>query len=247
MGERVSSSRSGAAVWTGRPGIGLLMAAGWAWLALSACTTPTSGGGGGGDNTNNGAVDTCVSECGDDCPGLEPQECGTDGHRYCSVCARDCNGARRAEPWRCEPSGTGETALGHGCEATEACAAGLSCMTVHTGPECAPQTMACGALCEVDGDCAAFGANAGCFEDCTGARSCGVRATDDLPLGATCQTTDQCEAGLACMPFSGGDPCMEFGRVCTIACDTDADCLALTDNALCFQQCDGSLSCGLTR
>ena len=69
-----------------------------------------------------------------------------------------------------------------------------------------------------------------------------------LPASAVCDSTDECESGLECLPVAehNGAMCTEFGKACSTPCDTDTDCTALGEEFLCFDGCGSERSCGAT-
>jgi hypothetical protein len=67
-------------------------------------------------------------------------------------------------------------------------------------------------------------------EGCCGA--CGGETTICMPAGATgdeCESDSDCASGI-CWNFSDYDPCC-FGTACSDVCRTDADCIALAQEA----------------
>ena len=70
----------------------------------------------------------------------------------------------------------------------------------------------------------------------------------NLPPSAVCDSTDECESGLECLPVAehDGATCTEVGKACSTSCDSDADCTALGETFKCFDGCNSDRSCGAT-
>lgn len=67
-----------------------------------------------------------------------------------------------------------------------------------------------------------------------------------LPAGASCTESGDCASGLMCLEFDvtpPGGTCHAAGRMCSKACQTDADCGSLGTSYRCFGGCGSAKLC----
>jgi hypothetical protein len=70
--------------------------------------------------------------------------------------------------------------------------------------------------------------------------------TSDLPAGAVCEATADCEGGLSCLDIAqiNGTTCTVVGKTCSTTCANDAACAPLGANFRCFATCTTEKVCG---
>lgn len=75
------------------------------------------------------------------------------------------------------------------------------------------------------------------------APSCGDRAL--APAGAVCSSDGDCAAGLACLGVArlSDAGCARLAQLCSKACRSDRDCVAVGEKFQCFADCDGTSTC----
>ncbi len=75
--------------------------------------------------------------------------------------------------------------------------------------------------------------------------SCGT-SSSDLPAGAVCDETADCDTGLMCLDFAQvtSTSCMTIGKLCSTPCVNDASCAPLGADFKCFATCTAEKVCG---
>lgn len=73
--------------------------------------------------------------------------------------------------------------------------------------------------------------------------------TDELPAGAVCSATSECESGLECLDVAqiNAGTCTVVGKACTHTCLTSPDCGDLGLGFMCFAGCGADRTCGATQ
>ena len=72
--------------------------------------------------------------------------------------------------------------------------------------------------------------------------------TSQLPPGAQCSASSDCDTGLSCLDLSQftGSACSVIGKTCSKVCADDSDCALVGTNFKCFAGCGSAMTCGAT-